>query len=253
MSRLNPLVVETLRGLGGKGDAQQIQVGYLLLQALALLVWWPRSEMERLLAAQSEPSALLAVVIALGVTVSLYSIRAGAEEILLPGQRPLREWVAGTRVGVGRIVAGYLCAHLLQTVHLLLMSSPLLLAGLLVSGGAGRPLAWVLLAVVLMATVYRLAGALVYLLIGHHATRTFVTLRALLLLSYAALPFALPAASHPLLGQALLTAQPWMQLDAGGVPGEQVFVAAHAIVAMLFTLALHQLLSRHRRRSGVHG
>jgi hypothetical protein len=249
----NPLLVEAWRGLTGSGRPQTAYVGYLAIQALALLVWWPWSRMEKLLGAHSEPKALVAVVVALGATVAFYSIRVGAEEMLLPGQSPLRDWVTGTPLAVGRIVSGYLGAHLLHTLHLLLLSSPLLVAGFAVSGATLAELAWCAVTVLFLATFYRLAGALIPCLLEHHAPPTSLTLHVVTLGSFGIAALALPAASHPVLCYGLLIEGGAMRFTAGGLPGHLVFIAVYATLSAMLTVALHRLLSRHRRGADTSG
>ena len=83
----NPLVVEAWRGLATYGRAQRAYVGYLTVQAAVLVLWWPKSTMVLALASHHRPEPLLAVVIALGVTVAYHAMRTGAEVLrLTPAQ-----------------------------------------------------------------------------------------------------------------------------------------------------------------------
>ena len=251
MSRHNPLVVEVSRGLAGAGPSQVGYLGYLTLQALVLFIWWPKSELYRVLAAESAPNTLLAVIIGLGVTVAYYGIRAGAEEILLPGQQPLGEWVLATPLALGRILFGYLCGHLLQTLHAIVLSLPLLLAAFSVAGGEWAIIGWSLAAVLVQATFYRLVGTVVYLTIGQHRIVTLFSLRILLLAGYAATPALHPAASHLLVSYHLLKDRPSMHLTAGVLPEPLVFVLVYAGLSGMLMLVLYLLLSRHRRLAAV--
>jgi len=244
---INPLVTETWQGLLLSGEAQVTYLGYLAAQALALIAWWPWGEIHRLLDTRAEPKTLVAVVIALGVTVSLYAIRAGGQEILLPGQRSLMEWVAATSLTVARILAGYLGAHLLQTLHLLMLSSPLLMAGFAVAGGTWASFAWCIAAVLVMATCYRLVGAIIFLLVEQDSPLIFVALRGVLIGSYAIAPFVCPAASQPMLSYYLLSEDASTHLALAGLQGHWVFVGVYGALSGLLAVVLYRLLSRKRR------
>lgn len=245
MSRLNPLLHEALLGLGEPGRVHLVHLGYLALQGLVLFLWWPpRNDLYHVLATANPPDTLLAVVIALGVTLSYYSLRAGAEELMLPGQHPLGEWALGSRLPLGRILHGYIAGQLLQSVHALLLSSPLLLAAFAVGGGAWPALFASLGALLVQALFFRLSGALLYLMLGQRRTLALVSVRAVLLLGYAVPPFVLPAASHIMISHRLF--DPSAPTKTETVPELLTFVLIYAALSVLLTLVLFLLFSRHR-------
>ena len=102
--RRNPLVTEVLVGITRAGKAQLDYLGLLLLQAVVLFLWWPKAGVAQMLESQHGPHTLAAVVMAVGVTTAYFALRAGAEEILLPGQRS-RASVAEsqTTLDIGRV------------------------------------------------------------------------------------------------------------------------------------------------------
>ena len=245
MSRLNPLVHEALLGLGEPGRAHFVHLGYLALQGLVLFLWWPpRNDLYHVLATGNPPDTLLAVVLALGVTLSYYSLRAGAEELTLPGQHPLGEWALASRLPLVRILRGYVAGQILQSGHALLLSSPLLLAAFAVGGGAWPALLASLGILLVQALFYRLSGALVYLVLGHRRTLALVSVRAVLLLGYALPPFVLPAASHVMVSYRLFNRPAPAQSVT--VPEPLLFVLVYAALSSLLMLALLFLFSRHR-------
>ena len=77
--RSNPLVTEALTGLARPGQAHLAYLGLLLVQAVVLFLWWPKSEVAQLLEDQHGPHTLEAVVMAAGVTTAYFALRAGAD------------------------------------------------------------------------------------------------------------------------------------------------------------------------------
>ncbi len=244
--RPNPLVREVLEGLIVADRAHSIHLAHLSVQALVLFLWWPpRNDLYHVLATANPPDTLLAVVIALGVTHAWYSMRAGAEEILLPGQHPLGEWALASPLPLPRVLGGYLGGHLLQSLHAVFLSSPFLLAAYSVGGGTWPVLAFALAGLMMQALSYRLVGALLYLTLGHRRTLTMISVRAVLLLGYA-LPLALfPAASHIMVSYNLFNAP--TSADPGAIPEVATFLLLHAALSLLLIAALHLVLSRHLR------
>jgi hypothetical protein len=244
--RSNPLVTEVLIGLTRPGPAHLAWLGLLLAQAVVLFLWWPKSEVAQLLEDQHEPHTLEAVVMAAGVTTAYFALRAGAEELLLPGQHGLRDWALATRLGLGRILRGYLVGQLLHSLYLLALSSPLLLMAFTVSGGEWGALGWCLAAALVQALFYRLCGALTHLTIGQHRAESYFAVRAVLLLVYVPIGWFAPSISHlALTSRALgeMAAQP----ASAVVPDAMVFLAAYAGLGVLAAAALHRLLARERR------
>lgn len=246
MTRANPLLVETLGGLTGAGRAQRDWLVYLLLQAMMVFLWWPKDSLPEVLDATDPPDTLLAAMLVAGATVSWYCLRAGAEELLLPGQHGLREWAAATRLGLARILAGYLGAHLLQVLHLLTLSLPLMMLAFGVSGGEWAAFGWCLCAIVFQATFYRLAAAAVYMAIGHHGAMTVLSVRALLLATYGLTTLLVPPLSHPALCWRLL------KTTAGGVAEAEplVFLLAYGVASALLAAVLHRQLALLREGAG---
>ena len=247
MSRTNPLVLEALRGLSETGKVHRAHLGYLALQGLVLFLWWPpANDLYHVLATGNPPDTLPAVVMALGATLAYYSLRAGAEEVLLPGQHPLGEWALASPLPLGRIMRGYLGGHLLQALHAIALSSPLLLTAFSVGGGTWTALSWGLATALVQATFYRLAGALIYLEMGHRRALTLLSLRAVLLLGYALPPFAAPAASHLMVSYRLFQL-PSPAPRAAALPEPLLFMLVYAGLCAALTCVLCLVLSRHRR------
>jgi hypothetical protein len=179
---------------------------------------------------------------AAGLTMAYFALRAGAEEILLPGQHGLRDWALATHLNLGRILRGYLLGQLLHSLHLLALASPLLLVAFTVSGGEWAPLAWCMAAVLVQALFYRLCGAITHLTIGQHRAESYFAVRAVLLLFYAPVGWFAPSISH-----LALTSRALGESMAAQPPDHVFFLATYAGLAVLAAIVLHRLLARERR------
>jgi hypothetical protein len=242
MMRSNPLVTEVLIGLTRPGQAHLAWLGLLLVQAVVLFLWWPKSEVAQLLEDRHGPHALEAVVMAAGFATAYFALRTGAEEILLPGQHGLRDWALATHLGLPRILRGYLAGQLLHSLHLLALSSPLLLMAFTVSGGEWAPLAWCMAAALVQALFYRLCGAITHLTIGQHHAESYFAVRAVLLLIYVPIGWFAPSVSH-----LALTSRALGESMAAQPPDHMFFLATYAGLGVLAAAVLHGLLARERR------
>ncbi len=242
MARTDPIAHEVAIGLAGAGPSQRAYLGYLVVQALAVIAWWPKGGVFGALQSGDGPDTLLAVLVACGITTAYHAVRSGAEELLLPLQHTLREWLDATPLSPWRIARGYLVGHLLQTLHAVALSSPLLLAALPVSGGEWPALGWAVLIIVVQSTCYRLGAALVYLAIGHRGELCFWAVRAGLVAGYVATAVWLPVASHPIVCARLLGGE----IPAGALPDHVTFLALYALLGAGLWLALGRRLARER-------
>lgn len=251
MRRVNPLVTDVWRGLVGPeaGVAQRTYFGCLVLQAGALALWWPKHSLGHALMSEQGPQPLLAVVAVLGLTTAYYSLRAGAEEFLLPGQQSLREWALGTTLPIGRILGGSLLGHLLQTLLLVTLSLPLLAIAYTVGGGRVDALALGVCTVVVQALYYWLAGAVIYLAIGERAQLAFMTGRTLLFASYVLSAWRLAGASHLMVSIELLGTAGYRVDAVAGLPGYRQFLLVHGALTVLLAGVLYLQLRRVRRRA----
>lgn len=192
----NPLVIDALRGISQSRRAQKDLLFYLLGLAIAVFIWWPKHSLTEVLQRQSSPDTLLVALLGCGAIVAWFSVRAGAEDFALDGQHGLRDWIAGTRLALPKILFGYLYSHLLQCLHLVALSLPIILLAFSVSGGQWPSMAMCLAMVVLQSVFYRLTAAAIYIAIGQHAALTAISVRALVLLTYAVTAWTVPIASH---------------------------------------------------------
>jgi len=245
--RSNPLVTEVLAGLTLQGRGQLDYLGLLFLQSAVLLIWWPKNGIAQALDAQHGPQTLVAVVIALGVTLAYFALRAGAEEFLLTGQHGLRDWALAAPLGLGRILRGYLLGQVFHSLHLLALSAPLLLMAFTISGGEWAALGWCLAAALVQALFYRLCGALTHLTIGQHRIESHFTVRTLLILVYALVGWLAPVTSHVALTSRLLGEGAAAKQAFAAMPDHLVFLAGYAGLSVLAAFALHRLLARERR------
>jgi hypothetical protein len=247
MTRSNPLVTEVLVGITRAGKAQLDYLGLLVLQAVVLFLWWPKVGVAQMLESQHGPHTLAAVVMAVGVTMAYFALRAGAEEILLPGQHGLRDWALATPLGCGQVLRGYLLGQLVHSLCLLAFSAPLVLMAFTVSGGEWAALAWCLAAALIQALFYRLCGAITHLTIGQHRGESYFTVRAILLLMYVPVGWLVPLTSHIAFTSRALGESTATRPESGPVSDEWVFLAVYAGMSVLATIVLHRLLARARR------
>ena len=245
--RSNPLVTEVLSGITRGGKAQFTYLGLLVLQALVLFLWWPKISVAQMLESQHGPHALEAVVMAAGVALAYFALRAGTEEAMLPGQHGLRDWALATPLGLARVLGGYVRGQLIHSLYLLALTAPLIMAAYTVSGGELAALGWCLAAALVQALFFRLCGAITHLTIGHHRTESYLTVWAILLLVYIPFGWLVPHASHIALTAGALgeqaTAQPAVLADASPV----AFLAIYAGLSVVAATVLHRLLLRARR------
>lgn len=245
--RSNPLVTEVLVGLTRGGRAQLSYLGLLLLQAIVLFLWWPKIGVTQMLASQHGPQTLQAVVMATGVTLAYFALRAGAEEVALQGQHGLRDWTLATPLGLARVLSGYVLGQLIHSLYLLVLSAPLVLAAFTVSGGEAAAIGWCLAAVLIQALFFRLCGAITHLTIGHLRAESYFTVRAILLLVYIPVGWLVPKASHIALTARALgeqaSAQPAVTAEADPV----AFLVIYTGLSVVATFALYRLLLRERR------
>lgn len=197
----NPLMIETGNGLFRVGQFHLDYLNYLLIQAAVLFLWWPKSSLSQQLDAESGPNTLLAVLIAFALTLAYHSLRAGAEEVLLPGQQPLRQWSSTPSLSTGAIVRGYIGAQSLLMAHALFLSAPLILMAYTASPCSVQVLLCCVLTALLPALCYRLLAALLYWQIGQRETLMYLLLRLVFAGGY------LLGALIPLSSQIMLSAQ----------------------------------------------
>lgn len=251
MMQGNPLVTEALAGLTRRGRAHLDYLGLLLLQAVVLFLWWPKDGVAQMLESRQSPHTLAAVVMAVGVTMAYFALRAGAEEIVLPGQHGLHDWALATPLSLGRILRGYALGQFIHSLHLLALSSPLLLTAFTVSGGEWPALGWCVAATLVQALFYRLCGAITHVAIGQHRDETFFVVRGILLLVYIPLGILAPCTSHVVLTiRALGESANAVGPAFAALPDYLAFLASYAGLSVLAALALHRLLLRERRGMG---
>jgi hypothetical protein len=250
MMRSNPLVTEVLIGITRRGQAQLEYLGLLLLQAILLILFWPQTGVAEMLESQHSPNTLTAVVMATGVTTAYFALRAGIEETLLPGQHALRDWALATPLGLGRIMRGYVAGQLVHTLHLLALSSPLLLIAFTVSGGEWAALAWCMAAALVQALFYRLCGAIAHLTLGQYGAEKSVIVWTILLLVYVPVGWFAPVTSHVAFTSRALGETMTIQSAPQTGTYQLAFLAIYGGFSVLAALALHRLLLRERRRVG---
>jgi hypothetical protein len=247
MMRSNPLVTEVLAGLTRQGYAHLYYLALLALQASALFVLWPKGGVDELLASQHSPYALAGVVMAMGLSMAYFALRAGSEEILLPGQHGLRDWALATPLGLGRILGGYITGQIIQSLHQLALSAPIILVAFTVSGGEWAALGWCVAAALVQALFYRLCGAITHLRVGEHGARSLFTVRTILFVIYIPIGWIAPVTSHLALTYHTLSESVGSQRISAAAGDEGLFLALYAGLCVAAALTVYVLLLRERR------
>jgi hypothetical protein len=243
----NALITETLRGLSFTGRPHRDYLLCIAVQAVAVLLWWPKSGY-----VETDTSlTLFAALIAIAVTLGYHSARLGAEELTVPQQQSLREWLLSTSVPVRRLLVGYLVSHILQTVHWLLLSTPVLLIAWSVSGIDWQRLAYGVFSIVVLASIFRLTGSCLYLALGHHKTLMRHGVRAIVPVTYVLLGFMLPVSSHWQLTDELLGLSRLSQWSSESSSAMFGFLGFYGTCLVLLSCGLGLLSWRIRNRSGL--
>ena len=212
-----------------------------------LFLWWPKHGVTQMLDSQHGPDTLMAVVIAIGLSMAYHSVRAGAEEFLLPGQRPLDDWILARSVGLGAVLLRYVAGQLAHGLHMLLISSPLVAVAFTVSGGEWGAVAWCIAAALVQALFYRLSGAIVHLALGAHPGERHFVVRTLVFVVYAVIGWLAPVTSHVAFTARLLGEGAPVPPAFAAVPDHWAFMAIYAGSSVLTAFALYLLLRRRRR------
>ncbi|MFT5446784.1 MAG: hypothetical protein ACI9DC_001959 [Gammaproteobacteria bacterium] len=243
----NPLVIDTVRGIAQSSRVHKDCLLYLLGLATVVFIWWPKQSLTEVLQRQNSPDTLLVALLGCGAIVAWFSARAGAEDFALNGQHGLRDWVAGTPLALSKILSGYLYSHLLQCVHLVALTLPIILLTFSVSGGQWPSMAMCLAMAVVQSVFYRLTAAAIYIAIGKHAALTAISVRALVLLTYAITASIVPVASH-----VVITVN---NLDGGssarGIHATSAsvqFLAFYTVASIVVLYVLYRQLSSLRAR-----
>lgn len=270
--QINPIAHAAWCGLNAPGTAHRDYLALLAIQALVLLIWWPKSSLYYTLAAGSTPSTLFAVMLCLTLTLGYSTMRLGAEETLLPQQPSLLEWNAVRELSTTQIVLGLLQAHLLVVVFRLLLSAPLVAMSLSITPGSIGALVLIFANLILFCLSLSIVSAVVYLHIGVYATICYLGQRTVLALLIVLPALALPAASivvqsythinaHSSVSSIERQAKPDLsipvQVHTVQGPSEAqwgrviVMTSCHLATIVVMALILKQGLVRRRRHLGT--
>ncbi|NKC12703.1 MAG: hypothetical protein GKR94_11025 [Gammaproteobacteria bacterium] len=236
------LLKQALSSLWRGGELYRAYFGYLLLQAIVLVLWWPKSDLASALERGVGSDVLSAVVVVAAGSIAYTSLRAGAEELMADGQHSLHEWRQVAALPTGWLVAGYLAGHALTTAHLMALSAPIVLTAWGVGGGNWPGLLLCCAGVMLLALNYRMLGALLYLRFGHAGSLMFVALRGVFAVVFVVLAFMFPPSSFLVLTlDCFASAAP---RAGAAVQFFVVYTLAAAILTGLLCRAINGLRSR---------
>jgi len=248
-ARAESLFLERWRALKSNRSVQGIYLVYLLVQAAALVIWWPKGTLTDALAEHDGPDPLLAVLVVHGVSTAYCSLRLGAEDLAFPDQSALLEHIQRAR-SLARLLLGWLAAHLLSLSIFFLWALPVQLAAFSVSSASREAYLGCLGAAALGATFFVLVGGLLRLTLSPASVegeaQRFVALRVLFFFLYFPVFYVYEPASQIALFFALLrpggsSAEPGLDPGAGPAPPEGPalihFAAAYGIGTLVLAAA----------------
>ncbi|MCH9675375.1 MAG: hypothetical protein K0U93_28310 [Gammaproteobacteria bacterium] len=237
LNQLNPL-----RGLTNPGPAQQGLLGYLALQALVLLVWWPKSNLMHRINTVGEPTTLSAVVMFTGAALAYFALRLGTEELAI-SQPSLSASHSSEETSPWTTLRTYFSTHFVQLGYLMALCTPLILVAHSIASVSAVGMLWIGAITAVHTTFYRLLGAWLQLRWADREALVTITSRVVLIGAYLCATAFAPTLSHASLSFQL--GQPRDgSADRLATSALQFIVTYGALSALLSVGLLRELLPR---------
>lgn len=233
------------------GAANRVYWTYLLVQAVIVMLWWPKLALLRALETHDAPDTLPVALLLLGIAVPYFSLRLGAgeleddDELTLLGRLGLPD-----APPAGALVANELIGAFCQSFHLLVLTLPIVLVAVGIGGGALPVVAACIAFVLPLAVAWRLFGVVCLVRGGEGNPVAFFMIRA----SFVVVQFALSIVAGPVSHVALvlhllggLRLRSLFGVPDGLVGIVTVFTVFHVAIAIGLTIVLYyQVQSKQR-------
>ncbi len=232
-----------LHGLANAGVAQQTFLGYLALQALVLLLWWPKTSLFDRIGTTGEPATLAAVVIFTGAVLGYFAIQLSVEELAGPKtgrpQRAAEDSLSSTPpLECCKI-------HLLQLGYLMALCAPITLVAHSIASVAATHLLWIAAITAVHTTFYQLLGLWLRLRwLERDRILVSVAARVALVSIYLFTSVYVPGLSHVRMSFQL--AQPQSSSPTSMATFVLPFIVAYAALCALLCVGLLRQLSKQR-------
>ena len=237
---------DTLRKLAAT-DGQQTFLGYLVLQALVLLFWWPVNSLFERIDTTGEPSTLAAVVVFTGAALAYFAIQLGVDEIAVSQADVSAQQAEGAPPGI--TLRAYFKVHVSQLGYLMLLCTPMTLLAHSIASVSAAHLLGIAAITAMHISFYRLLGSWLRL---HWAQRdvllVLIVLRVALVAIYLCTTIYLPNLSH--VSVSLQLAQPSDGAAKSLATFVLPFIVTYAALSALLSVGLaRQFLHRLSRPS----
>jgi len=147
---------DALRALANTRDAKQTFLGYLIVQALILVLWWPKNSLFERIGATGEPTTFAAVAIFTGGALAYFTIQLGI--VALP---PCRSET--NQILAWKTLGQYARDHVVQLGYLLALCTPVTLIAHSIASVPATNLPWIALITFVYASFYRLLASWLHL------------------------------------------------------------------------------------------
>ena len=236
-------------------DTQRRFFGYLVLQALVLLIWWPINSLFERIDTTGEPSTLAAVVVFTGVALAYFAIQSGVEEIDLALSRLSARQSESARQtekeAPARSISGtYWKNHFQQLGLLLALCTPITLVAHSIASVSATHLLWIAVITAIHTSCYRLLASWLRLRWAQRDTLlTLIALRATLVAVYLCTTVYLPALSH--VRMSLQLAQPTSDASSPLATVVLPFIVTYAALNALLCVGLTRQLTQRVTNAAI--
>ena len=241
--------------LTNPNDTQRRFFGYLVLQALVLLIWWPINSLFERIDTTGEPSTLAAVVVFSGIALAYFAIQSGVDEIDLALSRLSASQSESSRqtekAAPARTLSGtYWKNHFQQLGLLLALCTPITLVAHSIASVSTTHLLWIAVITAVHTSCYRLLASWLCLRWAQRDTLlTLIALRATLAAVYLCTTVYAPALSH--VRMSLQLTQPTSDASSPLASVVLPFIVTYAAMSALLCVGLTRQLTQRVTNAAI--